>query len=131
MTTNQSVLNAPRWVTIYLWVATALALMFSLLAYFKPEIQFGTWETLSATGAFSLAGPLGLYIARNLATAITGIYALTQNSLSMVKVLLLLRLVTDGLDFFHNAIAGNMQGGVFALVMFAIEGFAMYKISKQ
>lgn len=131
MTTNSSTQIAPKWVTIYLWIATVMATMFSLLAYFKPDIQFGTWETLSAAGATSLAGPLGLYIARNLATAVSGFYALTQRSLPMMKILLILRLVTDGLDFVHNAAAGNMQGGAFALIMFLIEAFALFKLPKE
>jgi hypothetical protein len=125
VTTNQT----PKWITIYLWVTTAMATMFSLLAYFKPEIQFGTWEALATTGALSLAGPLGLYLSRNLATVAVGIFALTSKSVSAVKALLVLRVVTDGLDFAHNAIAGNMQGGAFAAVMFAIEVFALIKIN--
>lgn len=131
MTTNNSNPATPKWVVIYLWIATVLATMFSLLAYFKPDVQFGAWEALSAAGATSLAGPLGLYIARNLATAISGFYALTQKSFPMIKLLLVLRLVTDGLDFAHNASAGNMQGGAFALVMFLIEAFALFKLSKS
>ena len=125
VTTNQT----PKWITIYLWVTTAMATMFSLLAYFKPEIQFGTWEAIATTGALSLAGPLGLYLSRNLATVAVGIFALTSKSVSAVKALLVLRVVTDGLDFAHNAIAGNMQGGAFAAVMFAIEVFALIKIN--
>jgi hypothetical protein len=121
--------QTPKWITIYLWVTTAMATMFSLLAYFKPEIQFGTWETLKATGALSLAGPLGLYLSRNLATVAVGVFALTNKSVSAIKTLLILRVVTDGLDFAHNAIAGNMQGGAFAAVMCAIEIFALVKIN--
>lgn len=121
----------PKWINIYLWIATVMATMFSLLAYFKPDVQFGTWETLTATGATSLAGPLGLYVSRNLATAVSGFYALTQKSTDMVKMLLILRLVTDGLDFVHNAMAGNMQGGGFAAIMFIIEAFALYKMSNK
>jgi hypothetical protein len=125
--TNQT----PRWITIYLWVTTAMATMFSLLAYFKPEVQFGTWETLTATGALSLAGPLGLYLSRNLATVAVGIFALTNKSNSAIRALLILRLATDGLDFVHNAIAGNVQGGSFAALMCAIEVFALVKLNSS
>jgi hypothetical protein len=130
MTTENNT-QTPKWITIYLWVTTAMATMFSLLAYFKPEIQFGTWETLSATGALSLAGPLGLYLSRNLATVVVGVFALTNKSVSAIKVLLILRVVTDGLDFAHNTIAGNMPGGAFAAIMFAIEVLAFIKLSKS
>ncbi|TAF63564.1 MAG: hypothetical protein EAZ55_13310 [Cytophagales bacterium] len=131
MIQENSIQTMPKWITIYLWIATIMATMFSILAYFKPEVQFATWETLTATGATSLAGPIGLYIARNLATAFSGFYALTQKSFPMLKMLLVLRLITDGLDFAHNATAGNMQGGAFALIMFLIEAFALFKISKK
>jgi len=129
--TQSTSTTAPKWITIYLWIATAMATMFSILAYFKPDLQFGTWEALSAGGALSLAGPLGLYISRNLATAIAGVYALTSKSVQMIKMLLLLRIITDGLDFFHNAISGNMQGGAFAIVMFIIEVFAFIKLKDK
>jgi hypothetical protein len=128
---DTSTQTAPRWVTIYLWVVTIMATMFSLLAYFKPDLQFATWETLTVSGATSLAGPLGLYIARNIATAIAGFFALSKKSYPMIQMLLVLRLVTDGFDFSHNALAGNLQGGVFALVMFLIEVFAIFYISKK
>lgn len=123
--------TSPKWITIYLWVTTAMATMFSLLAYAKPEIQFGTWEALKTTGALSLAGPLGLYLSRNLATVAAGVFALTNKSISAIKTLLILRIVTDGLDFVHNAFAGNMQGGAFALIMFLVETFALFQISKK
>lgn len=108
-----------------------MAGMFSLLAYFKPDIQFGTWEALSSTGALSLAGPLGLYLSRNIATVIVGIYALTQKSITAITALLILRAGTDGLDFIHNVIAGNVEGGVFAAVMFGIELAAILAIKKN
>ncbi len=123
--------ETPKWITIYLWITTAMALMFSLLAYFKPDIQFGAWEALTAGGALSLAGPLGLYISRNLATVIVGVFALTRKSLPMITVLLVLRLATDGLDFIHNVLAGSIQGGIFALVMFVIEVVALVMVVKK
>lgn len=131
MAQDQNNSTFPKWVTIYLWIVTLMATAFSILAYLKPDVQFGTWEALSASGALSLAGPLGLYIARNLATAISGFYALTQKSAPMAKLLLVLRLVTDGLDAIHNGMAGNMPGAGFAAVMFAIEAFALFSVSKK
>ena len=128
--TNQN-RTYPYWINIYLWIATIMALMFSLLAYFKPEIQFGTWEALSATGALSLAGPIGLYVSRNIATALVGIYALTQKSVDMIKIYIILRIITDGVDAIHNLIGGNMQGVGFAAIMFLIEVYALYKMKNS
>ena len=124
-------MQTPKWITVYLWVTTLMATMFSLLAYFKPDVQFSTWEAFSTSGALSLAGPLGLYVSRNLATVCVGLFALTNKSSEAIKALLILRLVTDGLDFAHNVLAGNLAGGSFALVMGAIEAFALYKMLKK
>ena len=121
----------PTWIKIYLWITTIMALMFALLAYFKPDVQFGTWEAMTSAGALSLAGPLGLYISRNLATAILGIYALTQKSVILITAYLVLRIVTDGVDAVHNFIGGNMQGVGFAAVMLLIELFAFYKLREN
>ena len=120
----------PKWVNIYLWIVTGLAGMFSILAYIKPDLQFGTWEALGASGALNLDGPLGLYIARNLATALMGIYALTRKSNAMIELLLVLRISTDALDGFHNLIAGNMPSAAFAIVMLLIEIYAYTRINK-
>lgn len=123
--------SAPaRWITVYLWVTTAMALLFSALAYLKPEVQFATWPTLSAPAALSLAGPLGLYIARNLATVLAGAVALLDGSTSAIRVALVLRAATDGIDAVHNLLAGNALGAGFAAVMFAIEAFALSRLPK-
>ena len=122
--------NVPRWVTIYLWITVAMAAAFSLLAYVKPDAQFSSWPALSAAGALSLAGPLGVYIARNLATAVAIAVALGTRQLAAVQVAVVLRLVTDGLDAVHNAAAGNFPGAGFAAVMAGIELLALRAVRK-
>lgn len=119
-----------RWITVYLWITTAMALLFSTLAYLKPEVQFATWPTLTAPAALSLAGPLGLYIARNLATVLAGVTALFDGSTNAIRVALVLRAATDGIDAVHNLLAGNVPGAGFAAVMFAIEAFALSRLPK-
>ncbi len=114
--------TAPRWTTIYCAVTGAMALALSLLAYVKPDVQFGTWSALGASGALSLAGPLGLYIARNLATAAISALAFANKSAAVVGAVLTLRAVTDGLDALHALTGGaGMAGAGFAVVMFAID----------
>ncbi len=124
----QNVTSTPKWITVYLWVTAAMASLFSVLAYLKPEVQFAVWLTLKAEGALSLAGPLGLYIARNLATVATTVFALVSNTVSAVRAALVLRAVTDGIDCVHNALAGNMPGAGFAGVMFTIEVAALLRL---
>jgi hypothetical protein len=127
MENNQIV---PRWITVYLWIITIFAFIFSLMAYLKPEIQFGGWPVLNITGALSLAGPLGLYISRNLATAVASLFALLNKSINALMVAFILRAVMDGFDFIHNIMAGNNPIAIFALVAFAIEVLALIKLKK-
>ncbi|MEM6804311.1 MAG: hypothetical protein AAF696_23115 [Bacteroidota bacterium] len=125
---SDNLTTVPKWVTIYLWVTVAITLGASIAGYLAPDALFGGWEALSAGGALSLAGPVGLFISRNLGTAIVGIYSLTQKNTSMIKLYLILRVAEDGIDFIHNIIAGNMQVAIMAIVMCAIEIFALTKV---
>ena len=125
--TNHST-QIPKWIIIYLWLTAIITVAFSLLGYFKPDALLGKWEPFTAAGSLSLAGPLGLFVARNLGTAAVNIFALIQNNASMIKLVLLLRLVTDGFDCINNFIGGNMPVAIFGGVMCLIEVFAFMKI---
>lgn len=125
--TNQTS-SIPKWITIYLWVTFVITLGASLAAYFKPDALLGTWEALPAAGALSLAGPLGLFVSRNMATAVVTFFGLVQKNASMIKIVLLLRIVSDGLDLVNNMIAGNMPVAIMGGVMCLIEIFAFTKI---
>ena len=124
--TNES--SVSKWITIYLWVTFIITLGASLAAYFKPDALLGTWEALPAAGALSLAGPLGLFVSRNMATAVVTFFALVQKNSSMIKLVLLLRIVSDGLDLVNNLIAGNLPVAIMGGAMCAIEIFAFMKI---
>lgn len=125
--TNDSVV-VPKWITIYLWVTFFITLGASLTGYFKPDALLGTWEALPAAGALSLAGPLGLFVSRNMATAVVTLFGLLQKNASMIKLVLLLRIVSDGLDLVNNLIAGNMPVAIMGGIMCLIEIFAFIKI---
>lgn len=120
----------PKWITIYLWVTFIITLGASLAAYFKPDALLGTWEALPAAGALSLAGPLGLFVSRNMATAVVTFFGLLKKNTSMIKIVLLLRIVSDGLDLVNNLIADNLAVAIMGGVMCAIEIFAFSKLSK-
>lgn len=126
MTNNSTTI--PKWVTIYLWVTFIITLGASLAGYFKPDVLLGTWEALPAAGALSLAGPLGLFVSRNMATALVTLFGLLQKNASMIKIVLLLRIVSDGLDLVNNLIAGNMPVAIMGGAMCLIEIFAFTKI---
>lgn len=126
MTNNSTAI--PKWITIYLWITFFITLGASLTGYFKPAAMLGTWEALPAAGALSLAGPLGLFLSRNMATAVVTLFGLLQKNASMIKIVLLLRIVSDGLDLVNNLIAGNMPVAIMGGVMCLIEIFAFTKI---
>lgn len=121
----------PKWITIYLWITFLITLGASLSAYFKPDALLGGWEAFSAAGALSLAGPLGLFVSRNMATAVITLYGLVQKNASMIKIILLLRIVSDGLDFVNNIIAGNMQVAIMGGVMCLIEVVAFVMLQRN
>ncbi len=126
MTNNSTTI--PKWIKIYLWITFVITLGASLAGYFKPDALLGTWEAISTGGALSLAGPLGLFLSRNVATAIVTIFALVKNNAAMIKIVLLLRIVSDGLDLVNNIVADNMQVAIMGGVMCLIEIFAFTKV---
>lgn len=125
---NQTITTTPKWIPIYLWITFVITLGASLSGYFKPDALLGTWEALPAAGALSLAGPLGLFVSRNMATAFVTAFALVKKNSSMLMVVLLLRIVSDGLDLVNNLIAGDMAVAGMAGVMSLIEIFAFTKV---
>lgn len=125
---NQS--KAPKWIVIYLWITAAITLGASLAGYFMPEGLLGTWEALGAAGALSLAGPLGLFLSRNVATVAVTVFGLLKNSIPMLLIVLVLRIFSDGFDLINNLIAGNMQVAIMGGVMCLIEIIAFTKLSK-
>jgi hypothetical protein len=125
---KQTITTTPKWIPIYLWITFVITLGASLSGYFKPDALLGTWEALPAAGALSLAGPLGLFVSRNMATAVVTAFALVKKNSSMLMVVLLLRIVSDGLDLVNNLIAGDMAVAGMAGVMSLIEIFAFMKV---
>lgn len=123
--------TTPKWITIYLWITSFITLAASLSGYFNPNALLGTWEAITATGALSLAGPLGLFVSRNFATAVVTIFALLKKNISMIKIVLLLRIVSDGLDLVNNLIAQNMSVAIVGGIMCLIEIFAFVKLIKR
>ncbi|NRB02293.1 MAG: hypothetical protein HRU30_03420 [Rhodobacteraceae bacterium] len=97
----------PIWITYYLWFVSILSAVFAIVIYLNPAAMWSHWEAASASGAFSLTGPTGLFCARNLGTAALGIYALTNKSRPMIEAFLVFRVVVDFLDGTHALIGGN------------------------
>lgn len=99
--------SVPTWITVYLWFVSIISAVFALVIYTNPAAMWSNWEAAGATGAFSLAGPAGLFCARNLGTAVLGAYALLNKSRPMIEGFLVFRVVVDALDGVHALIEGN------------------------
>lgn len=97
----------PKWITYYLWFVSIVSAVFAVVIYMNPAAMWSHWEAASAAGAFSLAGPAGLFCARNLGTSAFGIYALLSKSRPMIEAFLVFRVVVDFLDGTHALIGGN------------------------
>lgn len=97
----------PMWIYYYLWFVTLVSVVFAIIIYTNPAAMWGHWEAAGAAGAFSLAGPAGLFCARNLGTAAMGAYALLNKSRPMMEGFLVFRIVVDVLDGTHALIGGN------------------------
>ena len=97
----------PKWITYYLWFVSIISAVFAIVIYVNPAAMWSHWEAAGAAGAFSLAGPTGLFCARNLGTAALGVYALANKSRPMIEGFLVFRVVVDFLDGTHAMIAGN------------------------
>lgn len=129
MTTEKT--RTQKWIVIYLWVTAFITIAATLTGYFKPDALLGTWEALPAAGSLSLAGPLGLFLSRNMATAVVTVFGLLQKNASMLKVILLLRIISDGFDLINNLVAGNMPVAIMGGVMCVIEIVAFVSIKKS
>lgn len=88
----------PLWILIYVSIMTVLPVLFTIMALVKPEAMFAQFA--GNTAALAIMGPLGLYLSRNIATAVVSGYAVIKQSAQMLFLVLLLRLVTDAIDFF-------------------------------
>ena len=97
----------PNWIYYYLWLVTLVSVIFAVVIYTNPAAMWSHWEAADASGAFDLAGPAGLFCARNLGTAAMGAYALLSKSRSMMESFLVFRIVVDFIDGTHAAMGGN------------------------
>ena len=118
----------PKWIYYYLWFVTCVSTVFAVVAYVNPAGLWSQWEAVGAAGAFSLIGPAGLFIARNLGTAALGAYALLNRSRAMMEAFLVLRFVTDALDGLHAVIGGNPPVIFIGFGTAALELFMLIKL---
>ena len=118
----------PRWIYYYLWFVTCVSVVFAVVIYTNPAAMWGHWGAANAEDAFSLAGPAGLFCARNLGTAAMGAYALLSKSRPMMESFLVFRIVVDVLDGTHALIGGNTPIIFIGFGAAALQAFMLVKL---
>ncbi|MEM8540286.1 MAG: hypothetical protein AAGF25_04955 [Pseudomonadota bacterium] len=121
----------PKWIYYYLCFVTGVSVVFAVIIYTNPEAMWGHWQAAGAEGAFSLAGPAGLFCARNLGTAAMGVYALLNKSRPMMECFLIFRIVVDFLDGTHALIGGNTPVIFIGFGTAALQAFIFFKLKQS
>ncbi len=113
----------PKWIIIYLWFLTIMTIVFTLIGYLMPDIYSVTWQNSEDT-----SGTLNLYISRNIAIIVVYLFALYNQKLRVFKAVFVLRGVIDLLDFFQDAINGNLLAMLIPLILFLIDIYTLVKL---
>ena len=121
---------APLWIIVYLWFVSVVSAVFAVVIYVNPAAMWSHWEAAGASGAFSLAGPTGLFCARNLGTAAMGVFSLLSRSRPMLESFLVFRIVVDALDGTHALIGGNTPIIFLGFGTAALEAFMLYRLQR-
>jgi hypothetical protein len=121
----------PNWITCNIWFVTIVSTVFAVVIYVNPAAMWSHWEAADAAGAFSLAGPTGLFCARNLGVAALGAFALLNRSRPMIEGFLVFRVVTDGLDGLHALIGGNTPVIFIGFGTAALHAFLFARLRRQ
>ena len=118
----------PNWIYYYLWFVSGVSVVFAIVIYTNPAVMWGHWAAASSEDAFSLAGPAGLFCARNIGTAAMGAYALLRKSSAMMESFLVFRIVVDFLDGTHALIGGNTPIIFIGFGAAALQAFMLAKL---
>lgn len=121
----------PGWIIYYLWFVSIVSAVFAVVIYANPGAMWSHWEAAGAAGAFSLAGPAGLFCARNIGSAALGIYALSNGSRPMIEAVLVFRVVVDFLDGAHALIGGNTPIIFLGFGTAALHAFLFFIVKRQ
>ena len=113
----------PKWIIAYLWFVTIMTIVFTIVGYLMPDIYSITWQNTEEA-----SGTLSLYISRNIAIVAVYLFALYNQKLRVFKAVFVLRGVIDLMDFFQDAINGNMIAMIVPLALFLIDIYALIKL---
>jgi hypothetical protein len=120
----------PKWIIGWTVLIGLLPLAFTVIGYSNPAAIFG--EEAVAPGISILSGPIGLWLARDMASVVITFYALYARSPQMIIMACLLRISTDAMDVINNLIAGTMNADlwIFAPFFIVISSIVIVKLNK-
>ena len=113
----------PVWVLVIAGLFVLLPLASSIMGYIDPTFQFSEYDA----AALPLAGPLGLYLSRKLATALVMAVALFKRETGMLVCAFLLILFTYILDII-NMLVGGGGVSVLSVVFIVLAVPALWKL---
>jgi hypothetical protein len=96
----------PTWILVWSVLMFLLPFGFGIVGYLNPAYFGPEW---AQADAMQYVGPFGLYVGRNMASAVIMMLALSQRSAAMLIVALTMRMVSDIFDVIHNAAAGTLN----------------------
>ena len=113
----------PVWVSVIAGLFILAPITSSTMGYIDPTFQFSEFDA----DALPLAGPLGMYLSRKLATALVMAVALFKRETGMLTCAFLLVLFTYILDIINKLVGG---GGfsVFSVIFIVLAAPALWKL---
>ena len=113
----------PVWVLVIAGLFVLAPLATSIMGYIDPTLQFSEHDA----AALSLAGPLGMYLSRKLATALVIAFALFKREPGMLTCAFLLVLFTYILDIINKLVGGGGFHGL-SVVFIVLAVPALWKL---
>ncbi len=96
----------PTWIMIWALLMALLPLGFVAIAYLNPAYYGEEW---AASSVSRFGGVFGNYVARNMASGLIMLFALSQRSAPMLIIAFLMRIFSDVFDTLHNYVAGTLD----------------------
>ena len=113
----------PVWILVIAGLFVLAPLASSIMGYIDPTFQFSGYDA----AALTLAGPLGLYLSRKLATAFVMAVSLFKREPGMLICAFLLVLFTYILDII-NTLVGDGGVSVLSVVFIVLAVPALWKL---
>ena len=119
--------NIPVWIFFWGSLMALLPLVFVGIGYFYPAYYGQEW---ASNDNARLGGVFGNYVARNMASALIMLVALSQRSAHMLIIAFFMRIFSDLFDVIHNTLAGTIDTFyiIDAAVLIIVCSIAIYRL---